>query len=136
VTCKSFRDSTALDGTELAGTEFNEGGLFPLGDAGLLHHRGVLFVNNRPTAQPDASGLNKPISQQARERFVDANAVAEHLSVTRRQVLAMTRSRIIPGHPIDPTAGRKQWRYKLSEVDSALSQPHNEARQPQDRKGR
>ena len=93
-------------------------------------------MKDRFMTQPGSSGLNNPITQQALERFVDANAVAEHLSVTRRQVLEMTRSRIIPGHPVDPTAGRKQWRYKLSVVDSALSQPHNEARQPQDRKGR
>jgi len=96
----------------------------------------VLFVNNRLTPLPDYPGLNNPNSQQAPERFVDANTLAEHLSVTRRQVLEMTRRRIIPGHPMDPTAGRKQWRYKLSEVDSALSQPHNEARQPRHRKGK
>jgi len=93
-------------------------------------------VNNRLIPLPDCPGLNNPISQQAPERFVDADAVAEHFSVTRRQVLEMTRRGRIPGHPIDPTAGRKQWRYKLSEVDAALSQPHNEARQPRDRKGK
>ena len=93
-------------------------------------------MNNRLIPLPDCPGLNNPISQQAPERFVDADAVAEHFSVTRRQVLEMTRRGRIPGHPIDPTAGRKQWRYKLSEVDAALSQPHNEARQPRDRKGK
>jgi hypothetical protein len=93
-------------------------------------------VNDRFIPQPDSSGLNNPNSQQAAERFVDADALAEHLSVARRQVLEMTRRGIIPGHPIDPTAGRKQWRYKLSEVDSALSQPHNEARQPRHQKGK
>ena len=94
-------------------------------------------MNNRLIPMPDSPGLNNlTIPQGQPERFVDANAVADHLSVTRRQVLEMTRSRIIPGHPIDPTAGRKQWRYKLSEVDSALSQPHNEARQPRHQKGK
>ena len=91
---------------------------------------------NRPISLPSSLGLTDPASPHQLERFVDANAVAEHLSVTRRQVLQMTRREIIPGHPIDPTMGRKQWRYKLSEVDAALSQPQNGARQPQDRKGR
>ena len=91
---------------------------------------------NRFTSQPDSSGVNNLTAQHQPEHFVDANALAEHLSVTRRQVLEMTRRGIIPGHPIDPTAGRKQWRYKLSEVDCALSQPHNEARQPRHQKGK
>ena len=93
-------------------------------------------MNERLTSQPSSLGLADPASPYQLERFVDANAVAEHLSVTRRQVLQMTRRGIIPGRPIDPTVGRKQWRYKLSEVDVALSQPQNEARQPRHQKGR
>ena len=52
---------------------------------------------NRFTSQPDSSGLNNLANQQP-EHFVDANALAEHLSVTPRQVLEMTRRGIIPGH--------------------------------------
>jgi hypothetical protein len=91
---------------------------------------------DRLTSLPSSLGLPDPASPHQLERFVDANAVAEHLSATRRQVLQMTRRGIIPGHPIDPTVGRKQWRYKLSEVDVALSQPQNEARQPRHQKGK
>lgn len=93
-------------------------------------------MKDRFTTQPGSLGLTDPVSPYQLERFVDANAVAEHLSVTRRQILQMTRRGIIPGHPIDPTVGRKQWRYKLSEVDVALSQPQNEARQPRHQKGK
>jgi hypothetical protein len=32
-TCKSFRDSTSARRYRVAGIKFNEGGLFPLGDA-------------------------------------------------------------------------------------------------------
>ena len=55
------------------------------------------------------------------ESFVDARAVARHLKLECRQVLALTRAGKLPAHPIDPTATRKQWRYKLSEVDAAIS---------------
>ena len=75
---------------------------------------------NRFTSQPDSSGLNNLVNQQP-EHFVDANALAEHLSVTRRQVLEMTRRGIIPGHPLGIGTNRKVWRYKISEVESAIA---------------
>ena len=55
------------------------------------------------------------------EPFVDANAVAGHLKVTRRQVLEMTRQGVIPGHPLGTGSSRSVWRYKLSEIDDAVS---------------
>jgi hypothetical protein len=58
----------------------------------------------------------------AREPYVDAAAVAEYLKLDRRLVLALTRRGIIPAHPVDPYARKKIWRYKLSEVDTAISQ--------------
>ena len=78
-------------------------------------------MNNRLIPLPDSPGLNSPISQQPPERFVDADAVAEHLSVVRRQVLEMTRRGIIPGHPLGVGRSRKVWRYKISEVESAIA---------------
>ncbi len=63
------------------------------------------------------------------ERYVDATSVAQHLSMKRRQVLALTRRKKLPGHPADPAARRKTWRYKLSEIDRTLTrnaqQPRN-----------
>jgi hypothetical protein len=54
--------------------------------------------------------------------YVDATAVAEYLKLDRCLVLALTRRWIIPAHPVDPSARKKIWRYKLSEVDTAISQ--------------
>ena len=81
------------------------------------------------------------------ERFVSAEAVAEHLDIERRQVLQLTRSGKLPAHPIDPTAVRKMYRFRLSEIDAAISSrsqktlapsgiPRNNAtRQPRDQRG-
>jgi hypothetical protein len=79
-----------------------------------------VFVNCL-TSQPDSSGSTNPASPQQPERFVDASAVAVHFSVTRRQVLEMTRRGIIPGHPLGVGRSRKVWRYKISEVESAFA---------------
>lgn len=70
------------------------------------------------------------------EPYVDANAVAQHIQGTRRQVLDLTRRGLIPAYPVDPTVRRKQWRYKLSEVDAAIAaRLYNRNRQPRDQKG-
>ena len=85
--------------------------------------------------------LTRAVSQ---EPYVDAQCVAEHLSVTRREVLKLTRAGKLPAHAIDPSAARKIYRYKLSEIDDVLSQTltaeqalgfivpsrHNDPRQP------
>jgi len=85
----------------------------------------------------------------SQEPYVDAQRVAEHLSLTRREVLKLTRAAKLPAHAIDPTATRKIYRYRLSEIDDMLSRTptaeealgftipsrHNEHRQPQDRRG-
>lgn len=100
----------------------------------------------------DASTANAPNSLAravSQEPYVDAQCVAEHLSLTRREVLKLTRTGRLPSHAIDPTAARKVYRYKLSEIDNVLSQRltseqtlgfstplrHNDHRQPQDRRG-
>jgi hypothetical protein len=54
------------------------------------------------------------------EPFVDANTVAQFLSIKRRQVLEMTRKGIIPAHPLVTGRSRRIWRYKLSEVDATV----------------
>ena len=55
------------------------------------------------------------------EPFVDANIVAEHLKITRRQVLEMTRQGKIPGYPLGTGTNRGVWRYRLSEIDAAVT---------------
>lgn len=76
---------------------------------------------DRPKSLLGSPGLIAPASQQQPERFVDADALAEHLCVARRQILEMTRRGIIPGHPLGVGRSRKVWRYKISEVESAIA---------------
>ena len=54
------------------------------------------------------------------ERFVTADDVAEHLKITRRQVLEMTRRGLLPAHPLGVGEHRRVWRYKISEVEAAI----------------
>src|ERR1700722_4235065 len=54
------------------------------------------------------------------EPYVDAETVARFLSVTRRQVLELARAGKIPAHPLQGSR-RRVWRFKLSEVDAAVS---------------
>ena len=78
-------------------------------------------MSDRLISLPDSSGFIDPASQQQTERFVDADALAEHLTVARRQILEMTRRGIIPGHPLGVGRSRKVWRYKITEVESAIA---------------
>jgi excisionase family DNA binding protein len=55
------------------------------------------------------------------EPFVTATEIAEHLKVTRRQVLDMARKNQIPAHPICFGRERKIWRFKLTEVDEIIA---------------
>jgi hypothetical protein len=96
-----------------------------------------------------ASAPNYPARAVSQEPYVDAQCVAEHLSLTRREVLKLTRAGKLPAHAIDPSAARKIYRYKLNEIDNVLLQRlppeqtlgfstpprDNDHRQPQDRRG-
>jgi Helix-turn-helix domain len=53
------------------------------------------------------------------ERFVDADEAARFLSLTRRRVLDLARSRKLPGHPIGDGA-RRVWRFRLSEIAATI----------------
>jgi len=55
------------------------------------------------------------------EPYVTADDLAAHLKITRRQVLEMTRRGLIPAHPLGIGECRKVWRYKVSEVESAIA---------------
>ncbi len=82
-----------------------------------FHHNSLR--PNQPSRSD--SGDNAAVRHTKLEHFVDANALAEHLSVTRRQVLEMTRRGVIPGHPLGIGTSRKVWRYKISEVEAAIA---------------
>jgi len=55
------------------------------------------------------------------EPYVTADDIAEHLKITRRQALEMTRKGIIPAHPLGTGEHRRVWRYKISEVEGAIA---------------
>jgi excisionase family DNA binding protein len=55
------------------------------------------------------------------ETYVTADDVAEHLKITRRQVLEMTRKGIIPAYPLGVGKYRRVWRFKISDVETAIA---------------
>jgi hypothetical protein len=54
------------------------------------------------------------------EAFVDADEAAKFISLTRRRVLDLARTKRIPGHPIGDGA-RRVWRFRLSEIAAAIA---------------
>ena len=54
------------------------------------------------------------------EAFVDVEAVAEFLSMSRREVLKLTRSGRITGYAISGKQ-RKTYKYRLSEVERNIT---------------
>jgi hypothetical protein len=60
------------------------------------------------------------MSAESLEVFVDADHAAKFLFLTRRRVLELARAGKFPGHPIGD-GSRRVWRFRLSELASALS---------------
>jgi hypothetical protein len=58
------------------------------------------------------------------EPFVDAVRAAEFLSLRPRRILELARSQQIPAHPVG-MGKRKQWRFRLSELASAIGSGPN-----------
>jgi Helix-turn-helix domain len=58
------------------------------------------------------------------ESFVDADAAAKFLSLTRRRVLDLARAGKFPGHPIGD-GSRRVWRFRLSELAAAIAPRQN-----------
>src|SRR5258708_16561636 len=56
------------------------------------------------------------------ERFVDADAAAKFLSLTRRRILDLARDHKLPAHPIGD-GSRRIWRFRLSEIAAAITSP-------------
>lgn len=67
---------------------------------------------------------------QSPEPFVDAEIAATFLGITRRTLLHKVRVGKIPGHALDPAAKKKEWRFKLSELDRLLCSEVNSRLQP------
>ena len=54
------------------------------------------------------------------EAFVDATTAAGFLGITRRTLLQKVRAGKLPGHPVDPAAEKKDWRFLLSELQAYM----------------
>jgi hypothetical protein len=62
------------------------------------------------------------MSPETPEPFVDADAAAQFLSLTRRRVLDLARAGKLPGHPLG-NGSRRVWRFRLSEISAAITSP-------------
>jgi excisionase family DNA binding protein len=54
------------------------------------------------------------------EHFVDGDTAATFLGITRRTLLQKVREGKIPGHALDPSAEKKDWRFLLSELHAYM----------------
>ena len=54
------------------------------------------------------------------EHFVDGDTAATFLRITRRTLLQKVRDGKIPGHALDPSAEKKDWRFLLSELHAYM----------------
>ena len=79
------------------------------------------------SAQPFSASTHVPESY---ERFVDADAAATFVGITRRTLLKKVRAGKIPGYALDRGAKKKEWRFKLSELDRYLCSAVNSGLQP------
>jgi hypothetical protein len=64
------------------------------------------------------------------EPFVDPDTAAAFVGITRRALLQKVRTGKIPGYPLDRGAKKKEWRFKLSELDRYLCSAINSVLQP------
>src|ERR1700677_901917 len=64
------------------------------------------------------------------EPFVDADTAAAFVGITRRTLLQKVRAGKIPGYPLDRCAKKKEWRFKLSELDRYLCSAIDSVLQP------
>jgi hypothetical protein len=63
-----------------------------------------------------AQVLSRTHVSVSKEYFVDATVASKFLSITRKYLLKLSRRGVIPAHPIGE-GSRKQWRYRLSELE-------------------
>jgi len=61
-------------------------------------------------------------ARKAPEPFVDADEAGRFVSLRPRRVLELARKGILPGHPLG-CGVRKVWRFRLSELASAICAP-------------
>lgn len=67
------------------------------------------------------------------EKYVDAVVAAEFLSIKPRRILDMARAGAVPSHPLS-SGRRREWRFRLSELEAALSPSEANSPAPTDRR--
>jgi hypothetical protein len=77
-----------------------------------------------PHASPKKSRGPADCAYSTPEPFVDADAAAQFLSLTRRRILDLARAGQLPSHSIG-TGARRVWRFRLSELSDAIASRHN-----------
>lgn len=63
------------------------------------------------------------------ESYVDADEAAGFLKTNRLKVIRMARAGFLPAHPLGH-GRRRQWRFKLTELDKHMQSRLNDAHPP------
>jgi excisionase family DNA binding protein len=79
-----------------------------------------LFLNTEQVAK---------MSRHTPESYVDPDQAAAFLNTNRLKVIRMARSGSLPAHPLGG-GKRRQWRFKLSELDKHMQGGLNGAHPP------
>jgi excisionase family DNA binding protein len=69
------------------------------------------------------------MNRQSLEPYVSPEEAAEFLKTNRLKIIRMARSGSLPAHPLG-TGKRRQWRFKLSELDTHMQHGVDIARPP------
>jgi excisionase family DNA binding protein len=93
----------------------------------------------QPTSLTEGSALlNTEVTNLSRhipESYVDPDQAAAFLNTNRLKVIRMARSGSLPAYPLG-AGKRRQWRFKLSELDKHMQRELNSAHPPvRQRKG-
>lgn len=81
-------------------------------------------MSAQPVLVPTRLNVTQP------EPFVDPDTAAAFVGITRRTLLQKVRAGKIPGHALDRGAKKKEWRFKLSELDRYLCTAIDSVLQP------
>lgn len=77
----------------------------------------------------DAFNADEQQAEVGPESYVDPDQAAAFLKTNRLQVIRMARSGFLPAHPLGD-GKRRQWRFKLSELDKHMQRGLNGAHPP------
>jgi excisionase family DNA binding protein len=69
------------------------------------------------------------MDQQTLEQYVSPEEAAEFLKTNRLKIVRMARSGSLPAHPLG-SGKRRQWRFKLSELDKHMQHGVDTAHPP------